>query len=168
HVDNEVFWRTDGTAFPVVYSSYPLIERGTITGAVVVFTNVAERKRAERHLQDTLDRVRTLSHRLDAVREDERTQIARELHDELGVRLTCLKMDLARLHTLREGSLFPREKMDEKIVSMIEHVDTTIAELQRLVAALRPGVLDDLGLVAAIEWQSRDFERRSGIRCVCD
>ncbi|HKC94611.1 MAG TPA: sensor histidine kinase, partial [Nitrospira sp.] len=55
-----------------------------------------------------------------------------------------------------------------RIVSMIEHVDTTIAELQRLVAELRPGVLDDLGLVAAIEWQSRDFERRSGIRCVCD
>src|SRR5262249_52983709 len=58
HVENEVFWRRDGTAFPVAYSSYPLIERGTITGAVVVFANVAERKRTEKQLQDTLDRVR--------------------------------------------------------------------------------------------------------------
>lgn len=59
-------------------------------------------------------------------------------------------------------------KLEEKILSMTEQVDTTIAAVQGLVAELRPGVLDDLGLVAAIEWQCRDFERRSGIRCVLD
>jgi len=166
--EDEVFWRTDGMAIPIAYSCYPLIERGTVTGAVVVFTDVSQRRQAEKQLQDTLERVRILSQRLDAVREDERTRIARELHDELGVRLTYIKLQLARLHTLPEGALFPRELMEERILSMTDQVDTTIADLQRLVTELRPGVLDDLGLVAAIEWQSRDFERRSGIRCVCE
>ena len=61
-----------------------------------------------------------------------------------------------------------RTAREPRILSMTDRVDTIIAELQRLVTELRPGVLDDLGLVAAIEWQSRDFERRSGIRCVCE
>jgi signal transduction histidine kinase len=107
-----------------------------------------------------------LSRRLEVVREDERTRIARELHDELGVRLTCLKMDLSRLQPIMNDA--SRPKLEEKVLSMIEQVDTTIAAVQGLVAELRPGVLDDLGLVAAIEWQCRDFERRSGIRCFVD
>lgn len=130
--------------------------------------DITGRKRAEEQLQDTLDRVRTLSQRLEAVREEERTRIARELHDELGVRLTCLKLDLARLQSMMGESMFPREKMEEKIRSMTAEVDSTIASAQGLVAELRPGVLDDLGLVAAIEWQCQDFERRSGIRCCCE
>ncbi len=130
--------------------------------------DITGRKRAEEQLRDTLDCVRTLSQRLEAVREEERTRIARELHDELGVRLTCLKLDLARLQSMMGESIFPREKMEEKILSMTAEVDSTIASAQGLVAELRPGVLDDLGLVAAIEWQCQDFERRSGIRCCCE
>lgn len=165
-VDDEVFWRKDGAAFPVQYSSFPIMEDETIIGAVVTFTDITERKRAEEELQRTLDQVRTLSRRLEVVREDERTRIARELHDELGVRLTCLKMDLSRLQPIMNDA--SRPKLEEKVLSMIEQVDTTIAAVQGLVAELRPGVLDDLGLVAAIEWQCRDFERRSGIRCLVD
>jgi len=165
-VDDEVLWRKDGAAFPAQYSSFPIMEDETIIGAVVTFTDITARKRAEEELQQTLGQVRTLSRRLEVVREDERTRIARELHDELGVRLTCLKMDLSRLPPiLNDGS---RPKLEEKVLSMIEQVDTTIAAVQDLVAELRPGVLDDLGLVAAIEWQCRDFERRSGIRCLVD
>jgi signal transduction histidine kinase len=133
--------------------------------------DITDRKRAEEQLQETLDRVRMLSQRVDIVREEERTHIARELHDELGVRLTCLKMDLARLRTVLTGSLDPREMgetMEEKIAAMTKHVDETIVSVQRLVTELRPGILDDLGLVAAIDWQCRDFEQRSGIRCVCE
>jgi PAS domain S-box-containing protein len=128
--------------------------------------DVTERKRAEEELQRTLGQMRTLSRRLEVVREQERTRIARELHDELGVRMACLKMDLARMQTMR-GDTSP-VKLEEKILSMTDQVDTTIAAVQDLVAELRPGVLDDLGLVAAVEWQCRDFERRSGIRCVLD
>ncbi len=166
-VDDEVLWRKDGTAFPVDYSSSPVMEQDAIVGAVVTFTDITERKRSEEQLQRTLGELRTLSRRLDVVREEERTRIARELHDELGVRLTCLKLDLARLQSLMGGSLFPREKMEEKVRSMTAEVDSTIASVQRLVVELRPGILDDLGLVAAIEWQCQDFEQRSGTRCIC-
>ena len=130
--------------------------------------DITERKRAENQLQRSFEHLRTLSQRLDVVREEERTRIARELHDELGVRMTCMKLDLARLLAMMRESLFPREKMEEKIRSMNAEADATIAEVQRLAAELRPGVLDDLGLIAAIEWQCQDFERRSGIRCLCE
>jgi two-component system, NarL family, sensor histidine kinase UhpB len=130
--------------------------------------DITELKRAETQLQRSFEHLRTLSQRLDVVREEERTRIARELHDELGVRMTCMKLDLARLLAMMRESLFPREKMEEKIRSMNAEADATIAEVQRLAAELRPGVLDDLGLVAAIEWQCQDFERRSGIRCLCE
>lgn len=158
-VEDEVLWRKDGTSFPVQYSAFPIMEGDAMVGAVVTFTDITERKRWAEALQQTLEQLRTLSRRLEVVREDERTRIARELHDELGVRLTCLKMDLSRLGEL------PRSKVGDKVLSMIQHVDATIAAVQTLVAELRPGVLDDLGLVAAIEWQCRDFERRSGIEC---
>ena len=137
-------------------------EKGKVRYYEGTIEDITERKRSEEELQQTLGQVRTLSRRLEVVREDERTRIARELHDELGVRLTCLKMDLSRLNDAS------RPKLEEKVLSMIEQVDTTIAAVQGLVAELRPGVLDDLGLVAAIEWQCRDFERRSGIRCLVD
>jgi PAS domain S-box-containing protein len=128
--------------------------------------DITERKRAEEELQRTLEQVRSLSQRLEVVREEERKRIARELHDELGVRLTCLKMDLARLPSLVNDAR--SSALEEKMQSMSEQVDKTITSLQGLVAELRPGVLDDLGLVAAIEWQCRDFERRSGIRCALE
>jgi two-component system sensor histidine kinase UhpB len=145
-----------------------LDENGQPLYLLGISEDVTERKRAENQLQRSFELLRTLSQRLDVVREQERTRIARELHDELGVRMTCMKMDLARLTAMMRESLFPREKMEEKIRSMNAEVDTTIAEVQRLAAELRPGVLDDLGLVAAIEWQCQDFERRSGIRCLCE
>jgi two-component system sensor histidine kinase UhpB len=145
-----------------------LDENGQPLYLLGISEDVTERKRAENQLQRSFELLRTLSQRLDVVREQERTRIARELHDELGVRMTCMKMDLARLLSMLRESLFPRDKMEEKIRSMNAEVDTTIAEVQRLAAELRPGVLDDLGLVAAIEWQCQDFERRSGIRCLCE
>ena len=76
--------------------------------------------------------------------------------------MTCMKMDLSRLLAMLRESLFPREKMEEKIRSMNAEVDATIAEVQRLAAELRPGVLDDLGLMAAIEWQCQDSSGGAG------
>ena len=145
-----------------------LDETGRPVYLLGISEDITERLRAENQLQRSFELLRTLSQRLDVVREQERTRIARELHDELGVRMTCMKMDLSRLLAMMRDSIFPREKMEEKIRAMNAEVDTTIAEVQRLAAELRPGVLDDLGLVAAIEWQCQDFERRSGIRCLCE
>jgi PAS domain S-box-containing protein len=144
-------------------------QAGVLVGYEGTVEHITERKLAEARLRATLDQVRTLSGRLATVQEAERTRIARELHDELGVGLTCLKIDLSRLHTMvSEGAgAGVRKKAGDKIRSMVEQIDTTIASVQRLVTELRPAVLDDLGLVAAIEWQCQDFQKRTGIPCTC-
>ncbi len=88
--------------------------------------------------------------------------IAREIHDELGQVLTALNMDLFWLNNkLPEDQRYLREK----VKSMSELVDGTIKTVQRISAELRPGLLDDLGLAAASEWQAREFQNRSGIKC---
>jgi signal transduction histidine kinase len=144
-------------------------QAGVLIGYEGTVEHVTERKLAEERLRATLEEVRMLSGRLSTVQEAERTRIARELHDELGVGLTCLKIDLSRLHTMvgeGAGAGAPK-KAEDKIRSMVEQIDTTIASVQRLVTELRPSVLDDLGLVAAIEWQCQDFQTRTGIPCTC-
>lgn len=145
-------------------------QAGVCIGYEGTVEQLTERKLAEARLRETLEEVRLLSGRLATAQEEERTRIARELHDELGVRLTCLKIDLSRLQTamISEGAKagFPR-KAGDRIRSMVEQVDTTIASVQRLVTELRPAVLDNLGLVAAIEWQCQDFQKRTGIPCTC-
>jgi PAS domain S-box-containing protein len=163
-------YRKDGSFIWIAENVRALCDpAGVLVGYEGTVENITERKLAERRLLDTLDQVRTLSGRLATVQEEERTRIARELHDELGVRLTCLKIDLSRLHTMMsEGAgAGARKKAGGKIQSMVEQIDTTIASLQRLVTELRPAVLDDLGLVAAIEWQCQDFQKRTGIPCTC-
>ncbi|MEO8046639.1 MAG: PAS domain S-box protein [Nitrospirota bacterium] len=142
---------------------------GVLVGYEGMVEHITERKLAEARLRATLDEVRTLSGRLTKVQEEERTRIARELHDEFGVGLTCLKIDLSRLHTMvSEGAgAGACKKAGDKIRSMVEQIDTTIASVQRLVTELRPAILDDLGLVAAVEWQCQDFQKRTGIPCIC-
>ena len=142
-------------------------QAGMLLGYEGTVEHITTRKLAEERLRATLEEVRMLSGRLATVQEAERTRIARELHDELGVRLTCLKIDLSRLQTMPNEEAGAPKKAVDKIRSMVEQVDTTIASVQRLVTELRPAVLDDLGLVAAIEWQCQDFQKRTGIPCTC-
>jgi len=125
-------------------------------------TEIAERWRAEEQLRASLDQLRALAARLQSVREEERTSIAREIHDELGQACTAIKMDLAligRKATKRQTRL--RAKAD----SAIELVDGMIVTLRRIASDLRPRTLDDLGLTAALEWQAQEFESRTRIRC---
>jgi PAS domain S-box-containing protein len=113
------------------------------------------------------DQLRELSAHVENVREDERTGIARELHDELGQALTALKMDIAWIgrRTASEAGL-SRDALQEKLTAMSKMTDEIIGQMRRISSALRPGVLDDLGLVAAIEWQAAEFESRTGTPCV--
>lgn len=128
------------------------------------FAERRERQRAEEKLRRSLDQLRALTTYLQYVREEERTRIAREVHDELGQALTGLKLDMSWLGLrLAKKSTKPEQ---EKVQTMIAHIDATIQTVRRIATELRPGILDGLGLVAAIEWQANEFQTRTGIPCV--
>ncbi|MFA6233515.1 MAG: HAMP domain-containing protein [Bacteroidota bacterium] len=123
---------------------------------------VQVRRRTEEELTHSQESFRNLSRHLQTVREEERKGIAREIHDELGQNLTTLKLHLSLLiDDLPEVSSALRTKFQ----GIIDDIDDTIQAVKRLISDLRPGLLDDLGLVAAIEWQAEEFQRRTGIRC---
>ena len=108
------------------------------------------------------ERLRNLAARLHRVREEERTMIAREIHDELGQTLTGLRIDLSWMLE----RLPPRKKeLVERARAALLLVDETLDTVRRLSHDLRPAMLDDLGLEAAIEWQVEEFARRAGCRC---
>ncbi len=141
----------------------PMLDNdGHLLGAVHILSDITERMRVEEELQSSREELRNLSLYLESVREQERTNIAREIHDELAQSLTALKMDLAWL-----DNKLPRDQtpLVEKMHSMSELIDSIIQTVKRISAALRPGILDDLGLVAAIEWQAEEFQNRTGIKC---
>jgi len=120
---------------------------------------------ANRELWAILSQLRALAARLQQVREDERTSIAREIHDDLGQTLTAMNMDLVWLLQRLPGSETP---LRGKVNSLCKLVDVAIGSVRRIASSLRPGMLDDLGLCAAIEWQTREFQTRTGIECELD
>jgi PAS domain S-box-containing protein len=158
----DVFVRKDGTFFPVVCSFSPITSHGRIVGLVVVFRDMTAQKQAEKTLRRSREALRALAVRLQAAREEERTVLAREIHDELSGALTALKMDLSLLpdRAAKERSLFL-----EKLGSMSTLIDNTLDRVHSIVTGLRPVVLDKFGLLAATEWQAREFQERSGIAC---
>ncbi len=119
------------------------------------------RQSAEEDLLASRERLRELSAYTHIMQEEERVRIAREVHDELGQSLTALKMDVSMLRKQVPGD----PDVERRIASMNELVNSTIQSVQRISSELRPSVLDDLGLAAAIEWQAREFEKRSGLTC---
>ena len=124
-------------------------------------SDITDRKQAEERLSASREQLRELSSHLESVREEERTNIAREIHDELGQILAGLKIDLSWL-TKR----LPKEQelLLEKTKSMYELIDTAVQTVKRISTELRPGALDDLGIAAAIEWQAQEFEKRTEIK----
>jgi signal transduction histidine kinase len=153
----------DGRRLDVSLTASPLTdEHGTVWGVSTITRDISERKRADERLRRSEAESRALSVRMQSVREEERAHIAREIHDELGQVLTGLKMELAALGKAAK----PREKgLARRIEPMLRTVDHTIDLVRRIASELRPGVLDVLGVAAAIEWQARDFHARSGIPC---
>jgi len=125
-----------------------------------------ERKQAEIDLRNSRDQLRALAAKLQSVREEERKLITRDIHDELGQALTGFKMDLAWIRArLATEDASSRSQILQKIAEMGALVDNTANTIRKLCTELRPGILDDLGLTAAIEWQAREFTKRTGIRC---
>jgi len=119
-------------------------------------------RRAEEQLRESHEQLRALSVYLQSVREEERTRIAREVHDELGQALTGCKLDLSWI-----AGRLPREQKEliEKARALSAHIDSTIQMVRRIATELRPGILDHLGLAAALEWQANEFQTRTGIQC---
>jgi PAS domain S-box-containing protein len=130
----------------------------TLAGHIGLAT---QRGRAEQALYASHDRMRRLADHLQQAREEERARIAREVHDELGQTLTALKLDLSWL----KGRLTRRPELAARVAETSALADGAIRTVRRISTALRPGVLDDLGLVAAVEWLAHDVEARTGIRC---
>ncbi len=106
--------------------------------------------------------LRELTSKLQDIQEEERTRIAREIHDELGQQLTAIKMDLSQINKkYSPGNL----ELKDKLESLINLVEQSVHTIRKIATQLRPGILDDLGLIAALEWQCVEFEKRYKINC---
>jgi PAS domain S-box-containing protein len=130
-------------------------EQGVASGLCGISTDITEIKKAQ-------DQLRRLSGSIMASQEKERAAIARELHDELGQVLTALRMDSVWLNERLQEN-YP--KASQRALTMCDLIDKTIDEVRSLSTRLRPGVLDDLGLIDALEWFTTDFAKRTGIMC---
>lgn len=164
--------------FVTAYSDSGTVERAKLTGPfgyiikpvnekdLVTNIEIALYKhKIEIELKESQLQLRELTGKLQSIREEERKNIAREIHDELGQMLTCLKID----------SIWVNKKIDpsqvdtkSKVESMIEMIDQTIGTVRKISSDLRPSILDDLGLIPAIEWHTEEFEKRTGISCNLD
>ena len=123
------------------------------------------RQRMEEKLIQTTDQLRNLSSHLQSIREEERTNIAREIHDELGQVLTVLKIQVTLLSKELKKDQF---NLRERLESVARLLEETVESVQRITSELRPGILDELGLVPAIEWQAQEFNNRTDINIECN
>jgi PAS domain S-box-containing protein len=143
------------------YNSVLRDEHGNVVTILSLTQDVTERKEAEEKLNTSYEQIRSLSEHLTNVREEERKHIAREIHDELGQELTVLKMDV--------GSLVKKLPLGDDIMrrrlgSFSELIDSIVRAVRRIASELRPSLLDDLGLPAAIAWHLEEFEKHSGVK----
>lgn len=156
-------WRKDGRDILCRMRSSRIGEKLTKERRIVVtYEDITEQKRAQEELANSREQLRNLSIYLQTVREKESTRIAREIHDELGQWLTAIQMDLSWLGSrLSEGEA----SLAEKVERMKQMVDTTLDSVHRISTELRPILLDDLGLIAAMDWQVKEFQERTGVQC---
>ena len=160
--DEYRFQRSDGSYANVLDRGYIVQDAaGQAVRMIGAMMDITDRKLTEQRLRDSRSHLRALSAHLERVREEERTRIAREIHDELGQALTGLKMDLSWF-----GSRMPNQPgLREKSLGMIKLIDSTVHAVRRLSTELRPAILDNLGLVPAIEWMAQEFQKRTGVSC---
>ena len=163
----EVSWkRKDGDRIFTILSPKNIYdEKEKLKGRVSVLTDITDRRQAEKELHRSRELLRMLSQHLQSVREKESKRIAREIHDELGQQLTALKMDLSWISSRVDPDDEDAEKFLHKINAMSNLVDKTIQTVQKISAELRPGLLDDLGLVPALEWLAQEFESQMNVPC---
>jgi signal transduction histidine kinase len=152
--------RLDGTPMRIE-GDYMVIydERGMIAGHFGIQRDVTDRHLATEQIRASSDQLRALASRLQKVREEERTVIAREIHDELGQALTGLRLDVSWM----KRRLPHDHEAVAQCASIVQRIDHTLNAVRRIATELRPSVLDQLGLAAALEWQGHEFATRTGI-----
>ncbi len=150
----------EGKPLEVDVIATPVMLEGQVSIQLIV-RDISNRKRSEIQLKESRDRLRELSVYLQNIREKERSHIAREIHDELGQMLTALKLELA---LLKRRLLHCEPSVVKNMDTMSQMVDDTVKVVRRIAAELRPEILDDLGLLAAIEWQAQEYQNRSGLK----
>lgn len=156
-----IFKRYDGGTLPVEILSNYVYFKGKEYSCLFA-RDIRERKQAEEVLVASKQQLRSLTTHLQSVREEQRSQIAREIHDGLGQELTAIRMDLSWM----ESKLPPdQEVLQERIHAIEDLTDSMLQTVKRITSELRPAVLDDLGILAAIDWETSEFSRRSGIPC---
>ncbi|WP_339609303.1 histidine kinase [uncultured Planktosalinus sp.] len=131
----------------------------------IIINDITKQKKYEDEIVAVNTKLRHLTAHLQKVREEERITISREIHDELGQQLTGIKLDVSWLKNKLE-TIYP--EANERTARLIKGINKTINDVRKISTNLRPGVLDDLGLEAAIEWKSNQFEEQTGIKCILD
>jgi len=151
----------DKKLIPVEINSHLFLynEKPTVLS---IARDITERKQAEQKLRRTSKLLRELATHLQSIREEERTMISQEIHDELGQVLTALKIQVSLLANKLNDD---QEPLKQKINSLSDMIDASVESVQKISSKLRPGILDELGIIAAIEWQAEEFEKLTNIRC---
>ena len=160
--------RTEGRILGLIYvadpreNMVPLEIVNVLEGLVMQLGTAIERTRTREAISISREQLRALATRLNVAREEEAAMVAREIHDDLGQMLTGLKMDLSWL-----ASRLPENApaLAQKALSMSGLVDDTMQFVRDIARRLRPGILEDLGLIPAVEWQIREFQKRTGVKC---
>jgi PAS domain S-box-containing protein len=162
--EGEVRWLRD-RGFPIRSQDGQIYRMGGVA------EDITDRKAAEDRLKASSEQLRALSASLQSAREEEATRIAHQIHDDMGGILTGLRWELEALEKMIDEPADPGQlkvAMRNKLATMIGLTDTTINVVRRIASELRPSILDDLGLVEAIDWQTQQFQARTGIECHCE
>ena len=135
--------------------------KNRVLGGIMVSQNITEQKKASIELEESKEKLKHLSHHLQQLIEKEKSHIAREIHDDLGQNLTILKFNLA----LFNKSLQLNNEQQFKLENIFSVVDETIQKTKKISTELRPGLIDNLGLIPAIDWYINDFQKQTGLQC---
>jgi PAS domain S-box-containing protein len=153
------FVRKDGESIPYYFNG-TRVYFNNIEYLIGMGIDITGRVKAENALLERAEEIQKLTGYLQNIREEERTHIAREIHDVIGQQLTAMKMDASWLRKRMPGD----DVVVERLGGMISLIDETIKTVRRISSELRPVMLDDLGLVSALEWQASEFQKNTGIR----
>ena len=154
------FVTKEGNKIPYYFKAIKVVFEGKpcLLGTGI---DISDRKKAEEELNNSYKAIRELTSHLQNIREEDRVHIAREIHDELGQQLTVLKMDISWIN---KRIVTDDDLVKEKMKTLLTMLDETVQSVRRISSELRPSLLDDLGLVAAMEWQLHEFKRRSDVK----